>query len=87
MTSSKGINEVFRDFYEKLYKSAGTPNKLSLQNFFMNTNLPNLSPEQVAFLDEPVTQGEVRNAIRSMKSGKSPELLVSLLNSIKNTLT
>lgn len=41
VTSSKGINEVFKDFYEKLYKSSGTPNKLSLQNFFMNINLSN----------------------------------------------
>ena len=53
MTSSKGINKVFRDFHEKLYKSSGTPNKVSLQNY-MNINLPNLSPEQVAFLDEPM---------------------------------
>lgn len=43
-----------------------------MQNFFMNINVPNLSFEQVAFLDKPVTHEEVRNAIRSMKSGKSP---------------
>ncbi len=72
MTASKEISEVFKNFYERLYRSHGNPNKLSVQNFFMNINLPNLSPEQVAFLDKPVTQEEVRNAIRSVKSGKSP---------------
>ena len=38
----------------------------------MNIHLPNLSPEQVALLDKPVTQEEVKRAIRSMKTGKSP---------------
>lgn len=55
VTSSKGINEVFQNFYEKLYRSSGNPNKLSMQTFFMNINLANLSPEQVDFLDKPVT--------------------------------
>ena len=71
VTSSKGINEVFKNFYENLYRSSATPNKLSVQNFFTNINLPNLSPEQVALLDKSVTQEEVKNAIRSMKTGKS----------------
>ncbi|XP_053197120.1 HEAT repeat-containing protein 1-like [Scomber japonicus] len=48
------------------------PNKLSLQNFFQNLTLPCLSPAQVETLDKPVSQEEVKKAIRAMKTGKSP---------------
>ena len=65
VTSSKEINEVFKSFYQM-------PNKLSLQNFFQNLTLPCLSPAQVETLDKPVSQEEVKKAIRAMKTGKSP---------------
>lgn len=72
MTSSRGINDIFKEFYENLYRSSGTPNKALLQQFFTNIHRPNLSSEQAAFLDEPVTHEEVKHAIMAMKAGKSP---------------
>lgn len=72
VTSPKEINEVFRQFYEKLYTSEGMPSESSLRNFFLNITLPKLSAEQADILDKPVSQDEVRKAIQSMKTGKSP---------------
>lgn len=72
ITSSKGINDVFRDFYENLYRSSGIMNESSAKEFFSGINLRTLSSDQVALLDAPITQEEVKIAISSMNKGKSP---------------
>lgn len=72
ITSTKGINDVFRDFYENLYSSAGAINELSARDFFSNINLPSLSADQVTLLEASITQDEVKTAILSMSAGKSP---------------
>lgn len=72
VTSSKGINDIFKDFYENLYRSSGAMDEISAQDFFSNIQLPTLSSDQVALLDASVTQEEVKTAILSMNTGKSP---------------
>lgn len=72
VTSSKGINNVFREFYDNLYRPSGVLNEILLQQFLTNIHLPNLPPEKVAFLDNPLMQDEVKCTILAMKAGKSP---------------
>lgn len=72
ITSSKGINDAFEDFYENLYRSSGAMDKISAKDFFSNIKLPTLSSDQVSLLDASITQDEVKTAILSMNTGKSP---------------
>ncbi len=69
---TKEINEVFQEFYKKLYTSSGNLDEAKLKQFFCNINLPKLDALQSESLDVPITQEEVKAAITSMKPGKSP---------------
>ena len=74
MTNTKDINEVFKDFYSKLYTSEVDPSEEQYEDFFANLNIPKLSEGQVAQMEGGITEGEVRAAIASLKNGKSPGL-------------
>ena len=67
VTSTKAINEVFKDFYVKLHKSEVDPSEEQLEAFFANINVPKLSEGQVTQMEGGITEGEV-------KTGKSPDL-------------
>lgn len=72
VTSSKEINQVFKCFYENLYTSSCAPNPEEITTFFSGIHLPSISNEQKDMLDTPITEEEIRAAISSMKTGKSP---------------
>lgn len=74
VTSSKEINQVFKNFYENLYTSSCSPNPEDTETFFSSIHLPSVSKEQKDMLDAPITEEEIRATISSMKSGKSPGL-------------
>lgn len=73
-TDNAEINSIFKNFYENLYKSEVPVNKDRYANFFSNLEIPVVSQAQVDMMDEPIDEEEVRAAIMSMKSGKSPGL-------------
>lgn len=43
-----------------------------MTDFFTNIDMPKLSTEQIEWLDSPITENEIRRAVSSMKTGKSP---------------
>lgn len=70
--NSLDINNVFKDFYEKLYKSDQQPDSFeNMEIFFSNLKLPCLSEEQRTCLDAPISEKEVLAAIKGLQSGKS----------------
>ena len=66
------INNTFRDYYLKLYKSDTSNNTPEMTTFFNRLNLPQLTIEQNNTLDSPLQLTEIINSINSMQSGKSP---------------
>ncbi len=71
-TSAKKINEVFKNFYEDLYTTTCSASDEDLNSFFQKAELPQLSSEEKDSLDAPIMEGEVRTAIKGMKTGRSP---------------
>ena len=74
ITSNKGINEVFEEFYRNLYTSECKPSEEETDAFFSGLEIPTISDEQKERLDAPLTEDEIRATIRAMKPGKSPGL-------------
>ena len=74
VTSSKEINQVFKNFYKNLYTSSCAPNPEDTEAFFSGLHLPPISIEQKDMLDAQITDEEIRATISSMKTGKSPGL-------------
>ena len=56
----------------KLYKSQVDPSEEQFEAFFANINISKLSEGQVAQMEGAITEGEIRDAIVSLKTGKSP---------------
>lgn len=72
VSTTKEINSVFQTFYEQLYTAPCNADEEKVNQFFASMNLPTLDASQTKALDQPITEEEVRNAISSMKLGKSP---------------
>lgn len=71
-SDSKRINDVFKVFYSKLYTPENTASLSDMEAFFSTVNVPSLSPDLRQSLEGPITQEEIKAAISSMQSGKSP---------------
>lgn len=74
VTTPKDINQVFMEFYKKLYTSDTVFSHDQLKTWFSKIQFPSLLPEQVQHLDAPIREEEIRKAICSMQSGKAPGL-------------
>uniref|UniRef100_A0A8C6KLF3 Reverse transcriptase domain-containing protein n=1 Tax=Nothobranchius furzeri TaxID=105023 RepID=A0A8C6KLF3_NOTFU len=72
--TAKGINNIFQQYYEKLYTSLISVDKPkeNIERFLLNVGLPRLKSHETEGLDLPITEAEIRKAIASMKNGKSP---------------
>ena len=66
------INDAFRSFFSHLYASESLTDESQLINFFEKLDLPKVSPENNLKLDATLTLSEIKEAIQSMNSGKSP---------------
>lgn len=66
------INDTFRSFFSKLYTSESRADENQLNSFFEKLDLPKVSLENNSKLDAPLTLSEIKAAIQSMNSGKSP---------------
>lgn len=66
------INNTFRSFFSQLYASESLTDENQLNNFFDRLDLPKMSPEDNLRLDAALALSEIKEAIQSMNSGKSP---------------
>lgn len=65
------INNIFRNFYEDLYKPQIQTNTADLLDvFFAPLNLPRVSEDQNLKLDSPISKQEVLDVIKELKAGK-----------------
>ena len=60
--SPQEINEIFRNFYAKLYSSDNDPRQEVIDSFFKDIKLPQLNIDQVNILDSPITERELSTA-------------------------
>lgn len=71
-TSPEGINEIFKDFYQNLYKSQINAKKEEIATFLTELCLPQISDSQKIFLDAPISIKEILSVINTLPSGKAP---------------
>ena len=74
LTDNVEINRIFKDFYENLYRSEMSVDQAKYADFFSKIDIPEVSQTQVNMLDAPIDESEVRAAILTMKSQRSPGL-------------
>lgn len=66
------INASFKSFYSHLYESESPNEETQMNDFFQKLDLPRLSTNDNQALEAPLTLLEIKEAINSMNSGKSP---------------
>lgn len=74
LTDNTEINGIFKNFYENVYRSDMPVDRDRYAEFFSNIEIPVVSKIQVDTMDTPIDKSEVRDAILSMRSRKSPGL-------------
>lgn len=72
LTGPKDINTEFRNFFSNLYSSEITLDTVKSRDFLEKLNLPSLSQEEADHMGTPITLSELKEAVFSMKRGKSP---------------
>lgn len=72
MTYPIKINTSFNSFYRQLYISESPSDETQMDAFFQKLDLPSVSPNDNQTLHAPLTLPEIKEAISSMNSGKSP---------------
>ena len=68
----KDINDRFLQFYKNLYTSKKDSDNITMQTFLNECMLPRLDETESAQLNSEITLEEVKKAISSLKSNKSP---------------
>lgn len=66
------INNIFKLYYSNLYTSEFCDEEHNLLKFFSNLDMPKISTTDHEMLDAPLNLTEIKEAIKSMNSGKSP---------------
>ncbi len=66
------INNLFKFFYEILYKSQITAEQSDITEFLDSLPLTAVSEDDRTFLDSPLSPEYIFNVIQSMPSSKSP---------------
>lgn len=64
------ILEVFRSNLAKLYSHISDFKQTKADTLFASINLPTIDNEQLAHLESPITELEVQNAIKTLKTHK-----------------
>lgn len=72
LTEPCEINAAFKKFYSNLYSSEVFLNTDSCENFFKDLELPTITSQDSEKLAAPITLEELKEALSSMKKGKSP---------------
>lgn len=66
------IENIFTDYYKKLYKETSTTNSKDIQEFLNSLDLPSIGKNQNECITKPITTAEIQKAIRNLKTKKSP---------------
>lgn len=66
------INASFKSFYSHLYESESPSDETQMNTFFQKFDLPRVPANDNHILDAPLTILEIKEAITTMNSGKSP---------------
>uniref|UniRef100_W5NNG6 Endonuclease/exonuclease/phosphatase domain-containing protein n=1 Tax=Lepisosteus oculatus TaxID=7918 RepID=W5NNG6_LEPOC len=69
---NKKINGIFKMFFEKLYSSETDKKLLQVSTFFKGIDIPQVSDTQKELLNKPISSKEIKTAIISLQSGKTP---------------
>ena len=72
VSDPQDINKVFENFYTSLYKSEPPSDTSCMDNFLNDLEFPTIDSELAIDLERPLQIDEIREAIRSMQSGKAP---------------
>ncbi|KAA8589211.1 hypothetical protein FQN60_012576, partial [Etheostoma spectabile] len=72
LTEPKEINERFKEFYSKLYKSNCNHDADVIRSFLSGLDLPHLSSEAQAVLDGDISIAEIIEAIAEFPNNKTP---------------
>ncbi len=72
VTEPAGINLVFSEHYARLYTSECSSNNTVNLDLLNSLEYPTIDENIAKNLGDPVTELEIQEAIKSMKSGKSP---------------
>lgn len=67
------IANSFKEYYETLYSLPSVPRAQSrMEAYVSSSQIPTLTPENIADLDSPITQEELTLALKSAKPDKAP---------------
>lgn len=66
------ILTIFANYYKHLYSSQITSNYEDAQHFLANFQLPQLTTKQWEYLDNDITDTEIKEAIASLKKQYDP---------------
>ena len=72
ITNKQTIISEIKKFYMNLYTSVSDEPPVACSQFLENVDLPTLSPEEIDFLNQPVTKDDLKASIKKSKNGKSP---------------
>lgn len=67
------ISQKFRDYYSSLYNlPVWPPNEKTIKDYLASSQIPQLTAEIGAELDDPIPLEELQRAVGGMKPGKAP---------------
>lgn len=66
------INHAFTKFYSTLYKSECCTSEKEMEHFFRDIHLPTLCQEERESQEAPILENEIKSAIKSLSTGKTP---------------
>ena len=72
VSTQEEINEVFRDYYSKLYDKRNVPHQTEILEYLRAIPLKEITTEVAKELGGPVSPQEIRWAISAMAGGKTP---------------
>ncbi len=73
VSSSDEILPVIHDFYQHLYETSDIKPLNVVEDFLQNLDLPCISHDTTALV-QPISSGEVADAIKKLQLGKAPGL-------------
>lgn len=68
----KDIGNIFKNYYEELYKQTSDMNRIKVQEFLNTLDMPSIGNLQNKSLTAEITTEELQQVMHKFKSGKSP---------------
>jgi ABC-type siderophore export system fused ATPase/permease subunit len=82
-TNTTEIQEIIRDYFESLYSNK-FENFEEMDRLLDTYNHPNLSQEDINYLNKSIIQNKVKQQLRVFQKTKVQDLRDSLLNSVRH---